>query len=224
MSVSQTFDLLFLLTLLVFILVGVFRGFIKSFLGSARLILSVALAYAFGGAVGELLNSALIGGWIENSVFGFVDGLIEDSASDATAEQILSAFPQFLIGDSSREAVNEAFAVQSGASLSLAVTSAIAKPIAAVVSGILGYATVFLLSLLLCRLVAWVGTSVADRIAPLSFFNRLLGGAWGALTGSLLLLTVAVVVKLFFRETGIYTDTAVVRWFANSPFLSFLNF
>ena len=224
MSVSQTFDLLFLLTLLVFILVGIFRGFIKSFVGSARLILSVALAYAFGGVVGELLNSALIGGWIENGVFGFVDGMIGDAASDAAAEQILSAFPQFLIGDASREAVNEAFATQSGASLSAAVTTAIAEPIAAVVSGILGYATVFLLSLLLCRLVAWAGTSVVDRIAPLRFFNRLFGGTWGALTGALLLLTVAAIVKLFFRETEVYTDTSVVRWFADSPFLSFLDF
>lgn len=224
MPLSQTADLLFLLALLIFVFVGILRGFIKCFVGSARWIASAVLAYLFGGMLGELLNALVIGEWIRTGVFGIVDGMLKDAVSDVTAEQMLASFPQFLIGDSARETVNAAFAQQTGERLVSSVTDAIASPIASFISGILGYVTVFLLSLLLCKVVAWLGTSVAERIGILSFTNRFLGALWGALSGSLLLLAVAAVIKLFFRETEIYTDTVIVRWFCDSPFLSFLNF
>lgn len=220
MSLALFFDLAFVLVFMIFIGIGAHRGFIKGFVRSARLILSFVAAYLFG----AFLNAAFLGEWILGGVRGAVDGMIGDAVAGMSAEKLLSSFPPFLVTDSVRESVAEAFSEQTGERLVSAVATAIADPIASLVSGILGYAAVFLLSMLLLKLVAWLLTEWADQISVLGFLNRLLGGAWGALTGTVLLLTVAAVIKLFFRESEVYTDTVVVRMLCDSFFLDFLNF
>ena len=223
MSVSVIFDLLYMAVLLIFILVGIYRGFIKSFLGSVRLILSFLLAHLFGGALGEFLRSAFLGEWIYGGVHGTVPDLVGDATAELGASDVLSAFPEFLIGDSVHSAVDEAISSYSGEMLISAVSSAIADPISSLISGILGYVIVFLLSFLLWKLIAWLGTKLADQISLLGFLNRFLGGAWGALTGAVWLLLASAVIRLFFRGSEVYTDTVIVRWFCDLPLLSFLN-
>ncbi len=224
MSLSLFFDLIFLLILLIFAGVGVYRGFIKSFVRSARLILSVVAAYAFGGLFGRFLNSAFLGAWVYGGVHGSVDGMLGDTVEHISAENLLGAFPPFLVSDSVEGTVTEAFSSQSGEGLVSTVSAAIASPIATLLSNLLGYVIVFFATLLLLRFVAWLFTEWVERIRLLSFFNRLLGGAWGALTGMLLLLAAAALIKLFFRESEIYTDTVAVRLLCDSVFLDFLNF
>ena len=223
MSVSLFFDISFLAILLVFICVGVYRGFIKSFVRSARLILSALAAYAFGGAVGDAIKSFFLGDWIYDGVYGMTKEMIGDAATEMSAEKLLSSFPQFLIGDSVQERVEHAFSEYSGERLVSSVASAISEPFSSLLAGILGYARVFFLCLFLLRVFAWVFTEWADRISILGFFNRLLGGAWGALVGSLALLAASAVILIFFTDSEVYTETVVVRWFCDSPLLYFLK-
>ena len=223
MSVPLFFDISFLAILLVFICIGVYRGFIKSFVRSARLVLSALAAYAFGGMVGDVIKSLFLGTWVYDGVHGMMAGMIGNGADGLNAEKLLSAFPKFLIGDSSQARVEHALSEYSGEHLGSSVASAVSEPIASRLAGILGYALVFFLCLFLLRLVAWLFTEWADRISILGFFNRLLGGVWGALVGALALLSVSAVVLIFFTDSEVYTETVVVRWFCDSPLLNFLK-
>ena len=54
--------------------------------------------------------------------------------------------------------------------------------------------------------------------------NRILGGVWGCLIGVFLLLIVSALITLFFRDSEVYTDTVIVRWFCDSVLLSFCSF
>jgi len=224
MSLPLLFDGAFILIFLIFVGIGVYRGFIKGFVRSARLILSFAAAYALGTPLGAFFNSAFLGSWVYDGARGIVDGMIGNAASGMDADRLLSSFPEFLVTDTVRASVSEAFTEKAGETLVSSVASAISMPIASLVSGILGCVTVFFASLLLLRLVAWLFTEWADQISLLGCFNRLLGGVWGALTGALLLLAIAAAIKLLFRESEIYTDTVVVRMLCDSVFLDFLSF
>ena len=224
MSLPLLLDGAFVLIFLIFVGVGVYRGFIKGFVRSTRIILAFASAYLFGAPLGNFFNSAFLGSMVYDGVRGAVNGMIGDAASGMSAEKLLSSFPGFLITDNVKKSVTEAFSKESGERLVSSVSSAISEPIASLISGILGYVTVFIVSLLLLKLVAWLFTEFADQISVLGCYNRLLGGVWGALTGSLFLLTVAAVIKLLFRESEAYTDTVIVRMFCDSVFLDFFKF
>ena len=223
MSVSLFFDVSFVAILLVFICVGVYRGFIKSFVRSARLVLSALAAYAFGGAVGNMIKSIFLGSWVYDGVYGMMAGVVGDGAEGMRAENLLSSFPQFLVGNSVQARVEHALSEYSGERLLSPVASAVSEPIASLLAGILGYAIVFFLCLFLLRLVAWLFTEWVDRIRLLGFFNRVLGGVWGALVGSLALLTASAVILIFFKDSEVYTETVVVRWFCDLPLLNFLK-
>ena len=76
------------------------------------------------------------------------------------------------------------------------------------------------LKLFFCAIPRWLWGLV---LSILGFFNRLLGGAWGALVGSLALLAASAVILIFFTDSEVYTETVVVRWFCDSPLLYFLK-
>ena len=224
MSISAIFDLIFLLVLLIFTGMGVYRGFLKDFVRSTRWILSFLAANTFGGLLGGLLDSALIGPWVFDGIHGAVKDIFEKAGSEISSETLLSSFPGFIVNDHVREGVTAAFSGQSGDGLITSVSTLIASRISSVIASVLGFVLVFLLAFFLLKIVAGILTKWADRLLLVGALNRVLGGVWGFLLSSLLLLLVSFLIKLFFGDSEIYTDSVLVRAFADSAFFGFLNF
>ncbi|MBE6589985.1 MAG: CvpA family protein [Ruminococcaceae bacterium] len=224
MSTVLFFDILFVLFFLGFVVFGIRRGFIKSFFRSVGLILSFVASYVFGDSLSSLFCHLFVKEWVYQGVYGTVAGILAESMEGMNADSFLSRFPPFLISEDFRCRVAELFSTQTGERLTSALAEGISVPLSSLLSSLLGYVAAFVIAFFVLRMFAWGGTEIAERIAPLGFLNRFLGGAWGALTGAASLLLVCAVIKLFFKGSEIYTDSVVVRAFCDSAFLSFLNF
>ena len=188
------FDVLFIIVAIIMIALGIKRGFIKSLIRSAKLILSVVLAYLLGSHLGLILKDSFIGTPVYNFVYEKVNALYLDASSAVNVEEITAAFPQF-------------------------VTLGIADPISTLISNVLGYILVFVLAFIGLSVVAWLLTALTDKIKLLGAANRVLGAVWGALMAAIILLMVASVIKLFFGETDFYQQTVVVKFFGDSALL-----
>lgn len=89
---------------------------------------------------------------------------------------------------------------------------------------LVGYILVFIIAFVGLSVVAWLLTAVINKIAFVGLANRILGGAWGALTAALLLTAVSSVIKFFFGDNEIYTGTVLVKFFGDAGLLQIFRF
>jgi uncharacterized membrane protein required for colicin V production len=214
-------DLMFVVLAAIFIVVGVRKGFIRSLIQSAKFILSIVAMYFLGSHVATFLKDKFLFKSIYNSVHSFVNNIYENSTASMNSEEILSSFPQFMVNDEVRAQVESSIAdaEQSGAALVETISNNIANPVAVVLSNILGYVLTFVLALIILSIAAWLLTKLADRSEFIGKANRIFGGIWGALMGTIVLFMIASIIKFFDANGVIYQDTAVVKFFGDSILL-----
>lgn len=216
MSYAFFADVLFVLVFLGFTILGFRRGLVKSIARSFSLVLSFTLTFLIGGLLADVLERL----FVKPRVYLWVLGAIEDafeSGGNANLNAFISRLPRFLVGDEMRAQLS---ALLEQGALARA-SEALSTPVSAALSAVLGYAISFLLSFIALRFLFWGASALIEKIPPLGSLNRLLGGAWGALAGSLCLLAAAFVIKLLFRDTEVYSDTLIVKGFCDCPLLQF---
>ncbi len=221
---SALIDLLFLAIAGVFVFFGVSRGFIKSIVRSAKFILAILFAYLFGSLLGLFFKDAFIGDMVYTPVRESVASNYEELTSDVRVDEIMEYLPSFAVTDEVRQAIEHATEEESGEALIGTVAHAISDPIASGISNVLGYAAVFLLSIVLLTVVAWLLTAVIDRVAFIGLANHILGGAWGAMTALLILLVITSVIKAFWGTEPLYQESVLVRLLGDSGMLDVLGF
>ncbi len=224
MSFAWTLDLLFVIIAVIFIALGVWRGFIKSLIRSAKFILAVLIAYLLGGYLGLFFKDAFVGDMVYSPVNDWVNEAYESTEEAVNADELLESLPSFAVTDDVKDAIHSANAEESGEQLVETVSNAIADPIATAISNVLGYIAVFLLSLILLSIAAWLLTKLADSVVFLGVINRILGGAWGAVTAFLLLLVLTSVIKAFWSADPLYLDSVIVKFFGESGLLKVFGF
>ncbi len=223
MNVQMILDILFVALAAFLIGLGIYRGFIKSLIRSAKVLLSLILAYFLGDKLGLLFKNTWIGNWVYGGVYNNVNEFYQNASSAVNPDELLSNFPDFVVTDEVRQTIADATSSESGSALVESVSNAISDPISTAISNVLGYVIVFVLALIGLSVVAWLLTAVIERIAFLGLANRILGGIWGALTGALILFVFASIIKLFFGGTEIYTSSVVVKFFGDSGVLQVLR-
>lgn len=224
MSYAILADILFVLVFFVFIAFGFNRGFIKSFVRSFSLLLSVAAAVLFGGILSDVLGDLFVDRWVYQGIFGTVEHVLSENEGGADLQAFFARIPNFLIGEGRRAELLALLENGAKERVTAHLSLALSRPVASVLSAVLGYGAVFFLSAFLLRLFARGGTALVEKIAPLGALNRFLGGVWGALAGSVCLLIVAFFIKLLVRDAEWYASSVIVKGFCNCAFLSFLNF
>ncbi len=223
MSYVLFVDILFVFLFLGFVFVGARRGFFTGFVRSFGWVLSLLASYAFGGAVSDWCDRLFVRQWIGSRVFTTVENAFSEQMGRMDAETLLSRFPFPFLKNSLFDRVEALLSKETGARLLERLTELISAPLSEILSRFLGYGITFVLALVLLRVFAKVFTSLAEKVEPLCALNRFFGGVWGALAGSVFLLALSALIKLFLRSTAIYTESTVVRVFCDSAFLSFLN-
>ena len=97
-------------------------------------------------------------------------------------------------------------------------------PAATVISNILGYIGVFVISLVLLWVAAIVLTKLVERITFLHRINTALGALLGLLIAVTLLFVAASVIKFISAESELYTGSVIVKFFGDSALLEKLKF
>lgn len=215
-------DLAFVAVAAVIILVSAKRGFIANLIRSARWILSIALAYLLGTRLGSLFFDWFMHGAVRDAVYGRVEALYLEAEAAFGVEKVSELIPEFLLTEELQARL--AAAEGSGRELVNTLTDVIASPIATLLSNILGYVAVFVLSLIGLWFVVKIVDGLTKKIKLLDRINTLLGFLWGLVLALMLLLMAASIVKLFFGHAPIYLDSMVVRFFGDSFLLQALRF
>lgn len=215
-------DILFLVVGVGLVLVCAKRGFLKSAIHFLKTILAFVFAYLFGSKLGQLLCDKFIAAPVREWVYGRLEGLYSQAADSLTAESIAAEFPDFLLSDEIK--ANLSAAEGSGEELLNTMTDSIATPAANVISNILGYIGVFVISLVLLWVAAIVLTKLVERITFLHRINTALGAVLGLLIAVTLLFVAASVIKFVSAESELYTGSVIVKFFGDSALLEKLKF
>jgi uncharacterized membrane protein required for colicin V production len=215
-------DILFLVVGVGLVLVCAKRGFLKSAIHFLKTVLAFVFAYLFGSKLGQFLCDKFIAAPVREWVYGRLEGLYTQAASSVNAEAIASEFPDFLLSDEIK--ANLSAAEGSGEELLNTMTDSIATPAATVISNILGYIGVFVISLVLLWVAAIVLTKLVERITFLHRINTALGALLGLLIAVTLLFVAASVIKFISAESELYTGSVIVKFFGDSALLEKLKF
>ena len=215
-------DILFLVVGVGLVLVCAKRGFLKSAIHFLKTVLAFVFAYLFGSKLGQFLCDKFIAAPVREWVYGRLEGLYTQAASSVNAEAIASEFPDFLLSDEIK--ANLSAAEGSGEELLNTMTDSIATPAATVISNILGYIGVFVISLVLLWVAAIVLTKLVERITFLHRINTALGALLGLLIAVTLLFVAASVIKFISAESEVYTGSVIVKFFGDSALLEKLKF
>ena len=215
-------DILFLVVGVGLVLVCAKRGFLKSAIHFLKTVLAFVFAYLFGSKLGQFLCDKFIAAPVREWVYGRLEGLYTQAASSVNAEAIASEFPDFLLSDEIK--ANLSAAEGSGEELLNTMTDSIATPAATVISNILGYICVFVISLVLLWVAAIVLTKLVERITFLHRINTALGALLGLLIAVTLLFVAASVIKFISAESELYTGSVIVKFFGDSALLEKLKF
>ena len=219
---KYTFDILFLVIAAIMILICAKRGFLKSVIRFARLLIAFISAYLFGGMLGGFLYNSLFFDPVYDFFYKKIEAIYNGTAAALHVDQVLEQLPDFLVTDAMR--ANIIAAQESGTDMIHSVTTAVATPVATLISNLTGYLFVFVVTLLLL----WIGVAVLDKliekIAFLHKVNTLLGALWGAFAAILLLLVLSSLIKAFFSNSSVYTDSIILKFLGESAFLKGVKF
>lgn len=187
------------------------RGFFKSVIHFFKTILAFLAAYFWGSGIANWICQKWVGGSVYDSVYPKIRGIYEGSTESFSAEQALSAVPDFLVSDKLRERLTSLEG--SGEELVSSVTEAVSSPIATMISNVIGYLGVFLISLLAISLIATLLDKFIDKLPLIGTLNRILGLALGLMIATAVLLVVSSIFELIFANSPIYTESTLTRFF-----------
>ena len=215
-------DGLFVLVGLAIIFSGAKRGLIKSVIHFFKTLLAFFAAYLWGSALGAFLRDRFIAEPVRSFVYDKFNGLYTQAAEGFDAQAALGSLPQFLQTEEVRAKL--ASAEGTGEALVNSMTDAVATPIATVFSNILGYVLVVLLAIVVLSIGAAILTHVIESWKLLDRLNTILGAVLGLLVAAVVLLAAASVIKFFFGNAELYTNSIVVRFLGDSGLLKALSF
>ena len=223
-------DFLFLAFGVALVAICAKRGLILTAIKSFKIFLSAGAASLWGGAFADFLGRAFFDKPIRNSVYKKVSGIYADATNGFTAESSLESFPKFLRTEDMSAKLNEL--EESGEALVNSVTDTVADALSSAICGILGFVLVFAFAFLALSLAYVLIKRYKKLNKSFGRFDSLCGGAVGFVFAWLVLLFAGSVMKFFFGEQPVYTDSSVVKFFGDSSlhealemldFNSFLN-
>ena len=218
MSLALVLDLLFVLVAALFIFVGVRKGFIKSLIQSAKLILTTVITYFLGSPVAAFIKETFVFPKVYASWYERINGVYQQANESLNIDEFrttIESTPDLLLAPEKKAEILESLSEESGAALVESVSTSIANPIAGAISNIIGYALTFIVTLVLLTVAAWLLTKIADRVSVIGTANRILGGVFGAMLGTIVLVLVAVIIGFIDAEGAVYPDTVIVKLLGN---------
>lgn len=198
------------------------RGLLLTFLKFFKMLLSVIAARLWGGAFGAFIGKTFLNAPIRNSVYRKVSEVYRNQTNGFTAESSLENLPKYLQTDAVREKLNGL--EETGEALVESVTDTVSGAISSVVCGVLGFLLVFVFVFLALSIVYVLIQNAKKIFKAFGTADAILGGLLGFVFAWAVLLFFGSVMKFFFGNQSVYTDSAVVKFFGESTLADSLNF
>lgn len=214
-------DILFVAVGVLIIVICAKRGFFLTLLKFFKLFLAFGAAYLWGGAFGSFLGEKFLNAPIRSSVFGKVNEIYLNTAGSFDVESAMEAVPDFLLTDSLRAQLQSLGG--SGEELVNSITDTVAGSLSSVVCSVLGFLAVFLLAFLALTIVYVFVKHFKDKIPIIGVADSIMGGVLGLALAWMLLLVVGSLLKVFFGNSELYTESAVVKFFGDFNGIKMLN-
>ena len=207
-------DFLFLAFGAALIFICAKRGLILTLIKFFKLFLSMGAAYLWGGALARFISEKMLYSPIRNSIYKKVNDIYLDATEGFTAESSMDVIPKFLRTDAMTEKLNGL--EESGEALVDSVSDTVAGAISSVVSGIIGFVLVFALTFVALTVIYILVKRFKSIFKTFGRLDTVGGGILGLVFAWLVLLFAGSVVKFFFGERPVYTDSSVVKFFGDS--------
>ncbi len=183
------------ISLLLLIAVTIFscwhKGFIRSVLGTAKTVISVVLTYMFGAKVSAFLAERVVGQRVVRYVHDRFLAMFEQDAQVFDLSRVMENLPDWLRvlfertnADSASAGSDYANVTEASADKLYEMAESFARPISNIISDFLGYASVFLFSMLALTILAYILGKIAD-LPVIRTCDRLLGFLLGVLCAAL---------------------------------------
>lgn len=214
------FDLIALAVVALIVFIFAKRGFIKSVFRLLKWFFAFLAAYFFGGKLATFFYDKIFYRSILSSMTQRVQALYDGATAGFSGEVVYERLPFFLQTEEIREKLA---AIESGEGMVNAIAETVAKPIATVISNVIGYVLVFVVAFVALLLL----TLLLDKLVKLSgitkFINALLGACFGVLLGFLLLVVAVSVLRIFFANSAVYTNSFLAKWILGMDFIKNLR-
>lgn len=188
-------DLAFVALLVVNVLDGRKKGFVKMILSFAAAVLSWLIAAEFSQPLAEWANEAFVHGWISGSI----ENAIADSLGNGT-NALIEAIPDYIANAAETAGISvQSLAQQLGSSVDsaqaaekiyTAVESAFVVPAIRIVAFFIVFAVAQRILAILIGIV-----NKFFKLPIIKSFNKLLGGAAGALKGIIVIAVLSLVLS-----------------------------
>lgn len=215
-------DWLFLLFGIGLILICAKRGFILTLLKFFKVLLSTLVAHLLGGKVGAAIGEKLLYPAIRASVHTKVQRIYENKAGELGYDASVEMLPKYLQNDAMREKLESLGG--SGEELVNSVTDSISGAISSVVGGVIGFILTFVVAFLLFSLLYVLIKNMRSTHQMFGTVDAVCGGLLGFVSAFAILLFAGSVMKFFFGNQPVYTDSTIVKLFGESALLDSLKF
>ncbi len=219
---SLFMDWLFLAFGGVLIFICAKRGLLLTFLKFFKMLLSVIAARFWGGAFGAFIGKTFLNAPIRNSVYQKVNEVYQKQTDGFTAESSLEMLPKYLQTDAVREKLNGL--EETGETLVESVTETVSGAISSVVCGVIGFLLVFVFVFLALSIVYVLIQNAKKIFKTFGTADSILGALLGFVFAWAVLLFFGSVMKFFFGNQSVYTDSTVVKFFGESTLSESLKF
>ena len=218
----QLFDWIFLGFGISLTLICAKRGFLLTLLKFSKMILSVLAASLLGSKIGAFFGEKFFNPIIRKSIYEKVSSVYENTTGELGSKVGADVLPKYLQTDAMRVKLDALEG--NGEELVNSVTDTVSGAISSVVSGIVGFVLTFVLAFLLLSVVYIVIKNMRDSYQFFGTADSVCGGILGFVFSFAVLLFAGSLLKFFFGNQPLYTDSTVVKFFGDSNLLGSLKF
>lgn len=205
-------DVVIALLIVIMVLLGIKRGFIKSVFKSTKMLLVILVTFIIGSLVVSICKDAFVSGMFEGKISEKLVARVGESDENLDFEGIKDGLPQIVQNIVPMDEMEEHFSTLSGNNVEKAqnIGAKVEATLINVVSSIIGYATAFILSFIICSIAIFLIEKFFE-LPVLGFVNHLAGFLWGLASAYLAVSFFVCLVALFFGkefiEGTIFTRT-----------------
>lgn len=199
------------------------KGFVHSVLGAAKVVISIAVTFCFGGRFSTFLDERIVGDRVFSYAYERLSSIYEGSAQAFDPSRIFERMPNWLrvlLESMGADSLLTGRDYPEFTRLEDAA-HAFAQPISAFISDLLAYALVFAASMLIMSLLAFLLGKLVD-LPVIRTFDRFLGFLLGVLSSVLYASVYAVLVFALlslvegaahtFAFHDAFEQTVLFRW------------
>ncbi len=192
-------DVIFAVILIIFAAIGLFKGMVKSLIGVLSTVFSVCASYFISKYLSDVLYDKLFG----EKIVAAISEKIEETGIEQTAvhiKSILDSIPKFIYNFASKHgfsSVNISKEISkldlSGEDAAYKLSETVVRPAMTGVMRIIIFIALVIICSIILGLLARVICKTVDN-SPVRLFDRLLGLAFGAFKGAIIVVVLAVVI------------------------------